>query len=284
MCDFSTQFLFFHDSICSTQFDSFYNPIFLAQLSSEEDSFELERQARLEIRALRQVRHENVICLLEGETGEEDPSIFFNNGTNNNHADEDDRNASPPHLYKYAPSRFNMFSYLLTPLYDINLEDYISRDGPLLGRSSSGDGDGYISSSTASILSQLLEGICSGTAAIHAAGMRHNHICPSNVLLRFRDSCSKKRVKKWSNGNILYDEDDVMIIPRPVLCDFGSVSPVTVEVSSKWQASELADFHRKISTPAYRAPEIWRILSPQRSFHCLDGPTLHTSKGSAGQR
>ena len=65
-----TQFLFFHDSICSTQFDSFYNPIFLARLSSEEDSFELERQARLEISALRQVRHENVICLLEGETGD----------------------------------------------------------------------------------------------------------------------------------------------------------------------------------------------------------------------
>jgi len=191
-----------------------------------DDSFEIERRSQLEIAALRQVSHEHVMTLLDDERGELDFSSFFSDSQST---------ASGSHTEKVA-FRPNRYRYVLSPLYDTNLDAYIKTYGCVRDEER---------------LSQLFGGICSGVEAIHAEGMRHNNLNPRHVLLKFSDEDRRRLIKN--------PEYSHKLSPWPVICDFGSVSPVTVQISSRWQAAEVAEFHLKNSSPAYRAPEIWKI-------------------------
>ena len=204
--------------------------------SSEEDSFDVERRVQLEISALRQVSHENVIPLLEEECGETDISAFFS-----------DRDSPLPP----KNSRVDRFSYILSPLYDMNLHDYIKLYGPIRNEK---------------VLLRFFGAICSGVEAIHSKGMRHNNIHPRNILLKFREQDCKHLIST--------SEKSVDILPWPIICDFESVSPVTVEISSRWQAAEVAEFHLKNSASAYRAPEIWKIVRSSKK-------TINSSSSSS---
>lgn len=85
----------------------------------------------------------------------------------------------------------------------------------------------------------LFHGICSGVLALHRAGFCHRDLKPHNVLL----SSSSK------------GEDFLAYIP--VLCDFGSCTPLSVEIRTRKNSMDVQDEANRKSSAPYRAPELF---------------------------
>jgi len=206
-------------------------------MRGNQSCFEFERRARLQINALKQIRHENVIVVLDVGHGSVDPSNIYLKSNKGKKMLQENHEFSQLNM---RANHCNMYAYFISPIYDITLEKWIAQSGP---------------SHNEHVISSILEGLCNGVCAIHAAGMRHNNLDPSNILLRFEER-KERNSKSLSATDSSYKRK---IIPCPVICDFACVSPVKVEVMSRLQASELLDFYSKNTNPAYRAPEVWKI-------------------------
>jgi len=77
----------------------------------------------------------------------------------------------------------------------------------------------------------VMQGVCNGTAALHAAGFTHRDIKPMNVLIQGR-------------------------LQTPVLMDLGSCRPLTVVVNSRREAVAEQELAASQSTASYRAAEL----------------------------
>eukprot|EP00957_Ditylum_brightwellii_P006678 507162-Ditylum_brightwellii.AAC.1 len=114
---------------------------------------------------------------------------------------------------------------IVTPLLSTDLESFVKHNGPIPNEL---------------IATRLLVGLCSGVSAIHKNNFRHNDILPKNVLLQLSPS---------GDGTII----------KPVIADFGAVTPLIMDIKTKWEAARIRKFHERHTSPAYRAPELWKM-------------------------
>lgn len=112
--------------------------------------------------------------------------------------------------------------FFLMPLYSGNVQAIIDK------------GRGYPSCAfegNMSGLMAILLDTCRGLEAIHRAGYRHGDLKPANILLNHEG--------------------------RAVLTDFGSISPLVVEVSNRTMALKVQEEAAVYTTASYRSPELF---------------------------
>jgi len=136
---------------------------------------------------------------------------------------------------------------LLLPLYSGTIESYIEKANAAAAlESGNGSNSANVSASTSygypnspfnntpitsTNVIKIISGIINGIIALHQAGYRHNDLKPANVLL---------------NNN--YDA---------ILTDLGSASELIIDINSRSQALDIADWHNTHTTSSIKAPELF---------------------------
>ncbi len=128
---------------------------------------------------------------------------------------------------------------LLLPLYT---------GGAAQGIIDRGKGYPHCPFSSGADVMHIIQGTIMGLQALHTAGFRHNDMKPGNILLQETGTASPQ----WN----------------AVLTDFGSTSPLTVEIKNRTQALDVQDWHASHSTASIRAPE---LFDPPSAGLTIDG-------------
>lgn len=161
-----------------------------------------------------------------------------------------------------ASSAIKHTVYMLFPLMDINLWDYV-QDRHTTKQ--------FLSSAEAfHIVSQL----CSALEAMHTNNASHRDVKPHNILLTLNApskpwlQVGQKHAHKIDN-----DDDSAHLVASPVphtrsnrlpiaaLMDFGSAGPATMRVTSRSEALTVQEDAERHTTAPYRAPELWDVPS-----------------------
>lgn len=122
-------------------------------------------------------------------------------------------------------------AWMLFPLYDINLWDFIQKLRQRGGWLAVND------------IKALFSQICHALYAMHAANYTHRDIKPHNVLL--------KQSKEGADSNSTDKKY------HAALTDFGSAGPARVTISTRQQALSIQEDAERHTTAPYRAPELW---------------------------
>ena len=92
----------------------------------------------------------------------------------------------------------------------------------------------------------IFAGVCKAIKALHDAGVCHRDVCPGNILLQ--------------NGKRRID------VGTPVLSDFGSVGPLSKQLSSQADVANAKEDVERSTTPAYRAPELFELIEQYKAL------------------
>jgi len=124
-------------------------------------------------------------------------------------------------------------AWMLFPLYDMNLWDFIQK---LMQRG------GWLAVND---IKALFSQICHALYAMHAANYTHRDIKPHNVLL--------KQYKEGIDGSTIAADRKY----HAALTDFGSAGPAKVTITTRQQALSIQEDAERHTTAPYRAPELW---------------------------
>ena len=126
-------------------------------------------------------------------------------------------------------------AWMLFPLYDINLWDFIQKLRQRGGWLAVND------------IKAVFSQICHALYAMHAANYTHRDIKPHNILLK-----QSKQGLDGSSNSITADRKY-----HAALTDFGSAGPARAAITTRQQALSVQEDAERYTTAPYRAPELW---------------------------